>query len=86
MFGSVLIRPDVSHIDTLPNIYVPNETYIPCKHDFSDVNEKIDYVLSDYKNIQSYFVENMRKKYIESFNPEKIIFYYYEYFKKLLNL
>lgn len=83
MLGAVLIRPDVSHVETLPNIYIPYETYIPCKHDFSDLNEKIDYVLSDYKNIQSFYVENMRKKYIEEYNPTKLILYFYNFFKNL---
>ena len=83
MFGSVLIRPDVSHIETMPNIYVPYETYVPCKHDFSDLNEKIDYVLSDYKNLQRFYVENMRKKYLEEYDPNKTILYYYNFFKTL---
>lgn len=83
MFGSVLIRPDISHVETLPNIYIPYETYVPCKHDFSDLNEKIDYVLSDYKNLQKFYVENMRKKYLEEYNPNKLIMYYYNHFKNL---
>ena len=83
MFGSVLIRPDVSHIETLPNIYVAHETYIPCKSDFSDLNEKIDYVLSDFKNLQSHYVENMRRKYIEEYNPNNLIIYYYNFFKNI---
>jgi len=40
MFGSILIKPDMSYIDTAPNIFVPDETYITCKHDFSDLREK----------------------------------------------
>lgn len=83
MFGSVLIKPDMSHIETLPDIYIPYETYVPCKHDFSDLNEKIDYVLSDYKNIQTKYVENFRKRYIEVFDSKKMILYYYEIFKNL---
>lgn len=83
MFGSVLIKPDMSHIETLPNVYIPNETYIPCKHDFSDLNEKIDYVLSNYNHLQKKLVENFRKKYIEEYNPEKLVMYYYNIFKNI---
>lgn len=83
MFGSVLIKPDMSHIETLPNVYIPYETYVPCKHDFSDINEKIDYVLSDYKNIQKAYTENFRKKYAESYDPHKLVLYYYNIFKNL---
>jgi hypothetical protein len=83
MFGSVLIKPDMSLIETLPNVYIPNETYIPCKHDFSDLDEKIDYVLSNYNHLQKKLVENFRKKYIEEYNPEKLVMYYYNIFKNI---
>lgn len=83
MFGSVLIKPDMSHVETSPNIYIPYETYVPCKHDFSDINEKIDYVLSDYKNIQREYTENFRRRYVELFDPQKMILHYYDIFKNL---
>jgi hypothetical protein len=83
MFGCVLIKPDMSHIETLPNVYIPYETYVPCKHDFSDINEKIEYVLSDYKNIQKTYTENFKRKYVEEYNPYKLVLYYYNIFKNL---
>lgn len=83
MFGCVLIKADMSHIDTEPNIFTPYETYIPCKHDYSDLNEKIDYVLSDYKNIQEKMIENFRKQFIKKFNPTNLIMYYYNLFKNI---
>lgn len=83
MFGSILIKPDMSHLETIPNLYVPYETYIPCKHDFSDLNEKIDYVLSDFKNLQNFYVENMRKKYIEIYDLNKFVLYFYDLFKNI---
>jgi len=83
MFGCVLIKPDMSHLEMLPNVYEPNETYVSCKHDFSDINEKIDYILSDYTNLQKFYTENFRKKYIEENKPEKMIMYYYNFFKTI---
>lgn len=83
MFGSVLLKPNMSHIETIPDIYIPYETYVPCKHDFSDLNEKIDYILSDYKNLQKFYVENMRKKYREMYDLNKLALYYYELFKNI---
>lgn len=35
--GAVLIKPDMSHLDTTPNLYKPGETYLPVKWDFSDL-------------------------------------------------
>lgn len=83
VFGSVLLKPSMSHVETSPNIYIENETYISCKHDFSDLNEKIDYILSDYKNIQEKLTENFRKKYVEEYNDEKLVMAFYEIFKNL---
>lgn len=83
MFGCVLIKPDMSYLEMIPNVYVPNETYVACKHDFSDINEKIDYVLSDYENLQKFYTENLRNKFIEENNPEKMVTYYYNLFKNI---
>jgi hypothetical protein len=83
MFGCVLIKPDMSYLEMIPDIYVPNETYVACKHDFSDINEKIDYVLSDYSNIQKLYTENFRSRYIKESSSEKLVIYYYNLFKTL---
>ena len=83
MFGSVLIKPDMSHLETFPNLYIPYKTYVPCKHDFSDLNEKIDYVLSDFNNLQSFYVENMRRRYTEVYDLNKLVLHYYDLFKNM---
>jgi hypothetical protein len=83
MIGAVLIKPDMSHLETVPNLYVPNETYVSCKHDYSDLNEKIDYVLSDFNNLQSFYVENMRRRYTEVYDLNKLVLHYYDLFKNI---
>lgn len=83
IFGCVLLKPDMSHLETKPDIYIPNETYIPCKHDFSDINEKIEYILSDYNNIQTRLIENFRRKFIEEYSDEKLVLAFYEIFKNI---
>ena len=45
--GAVLVKPDMSHLETSPNMYVANETYFPIKWDFSDFHEVVYRVLSD---------------------------------------
>ena len=82
MFGSVLIKPDMSYIDTYPNPFVDGETYIACKHDYSDLQEKIEMVLSNYQD-HSYIIENARKKFSELYNPENVAHYVYNLFKNL---
>lgn len=45
--GAVLIKPDMSHLDTTPNLYKPGETYLPVKWDFSDLEQVVRKALSD---------------------------------------
>jgi len=44
--GSLLLKPDMSHLDCSPQIYVPYETYVPLAWDLSDFAEKVDYYLA----------------------------------------
>jgi len=54
-----LIIDNISNCETLPNIFRPGETYISCRHDFADLQEKIENILGNY-NDYLYIVENMR--------------------------
>jgi hypothetical protein len=51
--GGVLVKPDMSHIETWPDIFVPNETFIPIKWDGTDVIEKVEALLLDQEKIDS---------------------------------
>jgi len=82
MFGSILIKPDMSYIDTKPDVFIDGETYIACKHDFSDLKEKITKVLGNY-NDYLYIVENARKKFIESMHPNNLALHLHKIFKNL---
>lgn len=44
--GSVLLKPDMSHIETTPDIYQPYKTYVPIKWDFSDLDEKFSWLMT----------------------------------------
>ena len=46
--GTIVIAPETKHLETWPDIFKPGETYIPCAPDFSDLEEKIGMLLSDY--------------------------------------
>lgn len=85
-FECVLIKPDVSYIDTVPNIYVDGETYISCKHDFSDVEDKIKYVLSNYDKLQPYLVNNMRRRFLEVYSHENLALHWYKIFLTMKNI
>ncbi len=45
-YGAVLIKPDMSHLETSPDIYVPGVTYLPVNWDFSNLQEVVDMALA----------------------------------------
>jgi hypothetical protein len=40
--GAALIKPSVEHLTTFPEIFIPGETYLPCRWDLSDLLEMLD--------------------------------------------
>jgi hypothetical protein len=46
--GATLIKPDMSHLQTEPDIYLDGETYISIKWDFSDLEDKIAELMKDH--------------------------------------
>jgi hypothetical protein len=45
--GSLLVKPDMSHLRTWPDIFVPGETYVPVRWDGSDLEETISTYLEN---------------------------------------
>jgi hypothetical protein len=39
--GAVLLKPDMSHLSTAPDLFRNDETYVACRWDFSDVAEMV---------------------------------------------
>jgi glycosyltransferase involved in cell wall biosynthesis len=82
MYGSILLKPDMGHLQTSPNVYIDGETYISCKHDYSDLEEKIDNILGNDEK-RSYIIENARKKFQEIYTRESIALHLYNIFNEL---
>lgn len=47
MTGAVLIKPDMSHLETLPDLYRPGETYLPVRWDYADLGDVVRQALAD---------------------------------------
>ena len=45
--GALLIKPDMSHVETAPDLFVANETYIPLQWDFEDLSAVVHNALSN---------------------------------------
>ena len=77
MFGCVLMKPDMSYISSEPFIYEDDETYIAVDYDWSNLEEKIDYVLSDYNTIRERLVQNMRNQFEEKYDLKNLVLHFY---------
>ena len=42
----LLVKPDMSHVRTIPDIFGAGETYVPVRWDYSDLVEKCEYYLN----------------------------------------
>jgi hypothetical protein len=80
VFGTIIIKPSHKKVDTIPNIMVDDETYIPCKYDWSDLDEKIDYVLSNFDELNERINTNIRNLFFNNCTDEKLCLYYYNLF------
>lgn len=47
--GSLLLKPDMSHLKCYPEIFIPNETYVALEWDLSNFQSIVKYYLSNEK-------------------------------------
>ena len=45
--GALLVKPDMSHMETVPDVFVPGETYLPLRWDFADFEDVVRGALAD---------------------------------------
>lgn len=82
--GAVLLKPDMNHLQTFPNIYKANETYVSHSWDFSDFKLKLNKILEKPKDFQS-IANNGQHTFIESLSKNKGGRDFAEHFWKLIN-
>lgn len=61
---SILLKPNMDHINTWPDLYKDNQTYVSFDWQLDELNDKIEYILSNYKylnNIAANGFDNYRK-------------------------
>jgi hypothetical protein len=45
--GCVLVKPDMGHVRTQPDVFIPGETYLPVRWDYADLAEQCERLLAD---------------------------------------
>ena len=81
-FGTMIIKPNMSKVRTIPNVYVDGETYIAVNYDWSDLEEKIEKVLGNFTEY-SYIIDNFRNKLKDEYTLDKLCLHWYNIFKNL---
>lgn len=77
--GALLIKPDMSHIETRPDIFEPYKTYVPIAWDFSDFAEKVSYYL-EHEDLQREIAENAFNRLHQYLNSDAFIDQYAQLF------
>lgn len=76
-YGTIMIKPSMEHLQTIPNPYIPNKTYIPVKHDWSNLQEVLEEVVDNYFEYQE-LVSNFRDRFKQLYTPENFVQYWHE--------
>lgn len=50
--GALLVKPQMGHLETFPDIYMENETYVPVSWDLLDLEAKLDHIITYYRSYQ----------------------------------
>ena len=82
-FGTIIVKPNMNRVNTVPNIYEDDKTYIAVDYDWSNLNEKVDYILSDFNNLNQKINTNIRKEFLEKYTYENLCMHWYEIFSNL---
>jgi hypothetical protein len=80
--GCLIIKPDMDRVIAEPNWLRANETYIPVKMDWSDLNETVEKILNNFEDYQ-YIIDNARKRMIETCSYENVCMHWYNFFANL---
>ena len=71
LLGCIVIRPNCVAVDTHPQIFVPGETFIPCRPDFLDVPPIVKHVCEHYDDYLDWR-KRARQLALDSGDYEKI--------------
>jgi hypothetical protein len=81
--GSILLKPDMSHLETWPNFYKKEITYVPFSWDLENLIDQVNATLDNYNNniILAHNAQNLYKKHTTDKNAFEL---FYKHFINLL--
>jgi Glycosyl transferases group 1 len=69
-YECLLVKPSMEYIDIEPNIFIPEETYVPVQWDLADLEEKCRYYLENPEKADR-IIQNARWVYSDYFKQGK---------------
>ena len=70
--GSILVKPDTSFVESTPDIYQNTILYVPCKHDFSDLEVVINQILHNYDDYKQ-MAQRAKELVVTSWNHDALV-------------
>ncbi|HEX3140673.1 MAG TPA: glycosyltransferase [Rhizobacter sp.] len=67
--GCLLVKPDMGHVKTLPDLFVPGVTYVPVRWDYSDLETQCAHYLGN-ESERLRIVERASQALLASLEPE----------------
>jgi hypothetical protein len=67
--GALLVKPDMSHVKTAPDVFIPGVTYVPVRWDYADLEEKCAHYLAN-EDERRRIAERARAALAESMKPQ----------------
>ena len=75
-FGTIMIKPSMEHLQTVPNPYIAGKTYLPVEHDWSNLEEVLEDALENFYEYQE-TVNNFRVEFKFEYTSEKFVKHWY---------
>lgn len=82
--GATLIKPDMSHLETWPDLYMPGETFFPISWDIEKWNDEFNNILSN-ESRRKKIAEEGQKRFKKIWS-EKGMHYFSKRFIKLIDI
>ncbi len=69
IYGACLVKPDMSFMETWPNVFIENETYLPLSWSFESLAERIDEILASPETLLQ-VAKQGQEQYRKMISPE----------------
>ena len=81
--GAAMIKQDMSHLETWPNLWIKDKTYLDFKWDMSDIREKVEFAIEN-TDIMRELAHNAQSTYKEILDSKDSAQIFCERFKELI--